>query len=93
MTIVTLYQEFLLDLDSHKSLVVSLNIVGKHLAEHTEDETRAREMTERLAGINRRWEAVCSAAAVWETRLQTSLLQVHTILYFLFHIYFLLLLR
>ncbi|XP_046685133.1 nesprin-2-like isoform X1 [Homalodisca vitripennis] len=69
------YREFLLDLDSHKSLVVSLNIVGKHLAEHTEDEARAHEMTERLAEINRRWDAVCNTAATWETRLQTALLQ------------------
>jgi len=68
-------REFLLDLDSHKSLVVSLNTVGRHLAEHTEDEARARDMTQRLADINQRWDNVCAAAARWETQLQTALLQ------------------
>lgn len=75
-------QEFALDLDSHKSLVRSLNVVGKHLAEHTEDEEKARETTARLVEINRRWDAMCNAAVAWEARLQTALLQVsHIILH------------
>lgn len=73
-------QEFALDLDSHKSLVRSLNVVGKHLAEHTEDEEKARETTARLVEINRRWDAMCNAAVAWEARLQTALLQVSPII-------------
>uniref|UniRef100_A0A1B6E5A8 KASH domain-containing protein n=2 Tax=Clastoptera arizonana TaxID=38151 RepID=A0A1B6E5A8_9HEMI len=68
-------REFLLNLDSHKNLVVSLNIVGTHLAEHTEDESRASELRQRLAVINKRWDGVCNAAAHWQTLLQTALME------------------
>ncbi|XP_034243004.1 nesprin-1-like [Thrips palmi] len=68
-------REFLLNLDSHRSIVKSLNIVGVHLADHTDDEDRARELRARLASANTRWEAVCRAAAVWQTRLQSALME------------------
>lgn len=70
-------QEFLLNLDSHKNLVVSLNIVGKHLAEHTEDEARADELRQRLVVMNRRWDQVCNSAAIWQTLLQSALMEVN----------------
>ncbi|MPC30271.1 Nesprin-1 [Portunus trituberculatus] len=66
--------EFLMDLDGHKSVIMSLNIIGKHLADHTRDERRATRVRDRLAATNRRWEAVCAAASVWQAKLQTTLM-------------------
>lgn len=68
-------REFLLNLDSHRSIVKSLNIVGVHLADHTDDEDRARDLRTRLASANSRWETVCRAAGVWQTRLQSALME------------------
>lgn len=63
-----------MDLDGHKSVIMSLNIIGKHLADHTRDERRAARVRDRLAATNRRWEAVCAAASVWQAKLQTTLM-------------------
>ncbi|KAK8753286.1 hypothetical protein OTU49_003678 [Cherax quadricarinatus] len=68
------HREFLMDLDGHKSVIMSLNIIGKHLAEHTRDERRATRVRDRLTAANQRWEAVCAAASVWQAKLQTTLM-------------------
>lgn len=68
------HREFILDLDSHKSIVVSLNIVGTHLAAHTEDIERAQELKDRLEILNNRWDRVLHSAGTWQNSLQAALI-------------------
>jgi len=69
------HREFLLQLDSHKSVAMSINVVGSHLAEHAASPSRAEAMESRLAAVNGQWDAVCEQATLWQTRLQTALLE------------------
>jgi len=69
------HREFLLDLDSHKSVAMSINVVGCHLAEHSPTQTKAEAMRQRLATVNEKWDSVCEQATLWQTRLQTALLE------------------
>ena len=73
------HREFLLDLDSHKSVAMSINVVGCHLAEHTPTQSKAEAMRTRLATVNEKWDHVCEQATLWQTRLQTALLEVKQI--------------
>ena len=72
------FQELSLDLDSHKNIVMSLNVVVNHVAEHAlMSESRAADRLKgRLAAANGRWEAVCQTANRIQGRLQTALMQV-----------------
>ncbi|EFX84561.1 hypothetical protein DAPPUDRAFT_238990 [Daphnia pulex] len=71
------FRELSLDLDSHKNIVMSLNIVVNHVAEHavTADQRAADRLRIRLAAANSRWDAVCKSAARIQARLQSSLMQ------------------
>lgn len=69
-------RELLLDLDSHKSIVTSLNIVGEHLADHAPDGGKARDLRQRLAELNTLWDNVCRRAAEWQDALQSALMEV-----------------
>ena len=57
---------------------MSINVVGSHLAEHAGNPDRAEAMEARLAAVNGQWDGVCEQATLWQTRLQTALLEVST---------------
>jgi nesprin-1 len=63
-------------LDSHRNIVQSLNVIGHHLAEHSNDEERAAQIKNRLSATNSRWDRVCFACTEWQTKLQTALMEV-----------------
>ncbi|XP_037298321.1 dystonin-like [Manduca sexta] len=66
------HREFLLDLDSHKSIVVSLNVVGSHVAAHASSAADER-VRARLARANTRWDRACARAAERQRTLQHAL--------------------
>ncbi|KAK6640340.1 hypothetical protein RUM44_012027 [Polyplax serrata] len=69
------HKELIIDLDSHKSIVVALNIVGDHLADHVDDVEKARILRQRLKGLNTRWDKICGRASQWQKKLQKALIE------------------
>jgi len=65
-----------MELDSHKSLMMSINVIGAHLAEYSRDRPRVERMQARLGAANGAWDRACEDAADWQARLQTALLKV-----------------
>jgi len=70
------YHEFMLDLDSHKNIVMNLNVAGTHLNEHITDE-KYEDINKALSQVNKRWEKVCIDAEHWQQRLQNALTVNH----------------
>lgn len=70
------HKQFLLELESHRSILRSLNIVGTHLIEHSEDTSQAGHFTRKLEDSNKRWNAICQKTSAWEVQLQKALLDV-----------------
>ena len=65
-----------MELDSHKSLMMSINVIGGHLTEHSCDEAKSELTTRRIEKINQDWDDACLKATQWQTSLQTALMQV-----------------
>jgi len=71
------FRELSLDLDSHKNIIMSLNVVVMHVAEHAAplDGQAAAQLRDRLSAANNRWDSVCKSAARIQGRLQAALMQ------------------
>ncbi len=70
------HREFLMELDSHKSLMMSVNVIASHLSEHSRDRPRVEALQARLGAVNSEWDRACEDATDWQTKLQTALLEV-----------------
>ena len=73
------HREFLMELDSHKSLMMSVNVISSHLSEHSRDRPRVERLQGRLGAINNAWDQACEDATDWQAKLQTALLEVREI--------------
>jgi nesprin-1 len=79
------HREFLMELDSHKSLMMSINVIGGHLTEHSCNEAKSEETTKRMERLNDDWDKACDRATQWQTTLQTALMQVKQHYCFIVH--------
>ena len=66
-------QDFLVQLESKKARVLSINLTSKNFINLRTQE--GRELHDRLRLINRRWEAVCDRANNMQKDLKVSLMQ------------------
>jgi hypothetical protein len=74
-----------MELDSHKSLMMSINVIGGHLTEHSCNEAKSEETTKRMERLNDDWDKACDRATQWQTTLQTALMQVKRHYCFIVH--------
>ena len=73
VTLPTVFQEFMLQINSRKPVVLSINLLSKDLMVQPSGETRSLE--DQLKTLNQRWDRVCAKAAVWFSELQIELMQ------------------
>jgi hypothetical protein len=66
-------QDFLVQLESKKARVLSINLTSKNFINLRTQE--GRELHDRLRLMNRRWEAVCDRANNMQKDLKVSLMQ------------------
>ena len=65
-----------MELDSHKPLMMSVNVISSHLGEHSRDRPRVEALKARMGAANAEWDRACEDAADWQAKLQTALLEV-----------------
>ncbi|XP_060567930.1 nesprin-1-like isoform X3 [Ruditapes philippinarum] len=66
-------KDFLVQLESKKARVISINLTSRELVDPTTDE--GRQLIDRLKQMNRRWDSVCAKATKLQGELQDALMQ------------------
>lgn len=64
----------LMNLDGHKSVIMSLNVIVCDLANHIRNLQWAHSVSTRLNAASNRWEGVCIGASEWQAKLQAALM-------------------
>lgn len=66
-------QDFLVQLESKKARVISINLTSRELVDPSDEE--GRQIIDKLKSMNRRWDAVCAKATKLQSELQEALMQ------------------
>lgn len=66
-------QEFMLQIENRKPVVLSVNLLCKELIAVGTPESR--DLWQRLSAMNQRWDKVCARAEVWQKELQIAMIQ------------------
>ncbi|CAG0880676.1 unnamed protein product [Cyprideis torosa] len=69
------FREFLLDLDSHKTLVNSLSSLGRHLIQNCSDQDKAQDLEVRLEQVRMQWDEICRKVAKAQESIQRHLVE------------------
>jgi len=74
-SLIQTHKQFLLELDSHKAVLMSLNLCQQNIVTRMGSKGEARKIKERLKKINARWDKLCKYAVERQLKLQASLMQ------------------
>lgn len=72
-SIIRQHKDFLVQLESKKARVISINLTSRELIDPTTEE--GRQLRDKLNLMNKRWDAVCSQATHVQGELQDALMQ------------------
>lgn len=72
-SIIRQHKDFLVQLESKKARVISINLTSRELVDPTTEE--GRQLIDKLKSMNRRWDAVCARATKLQSELQDALMQ------------------
>ncbi|KAL3874928.1 hypothetical protein ACJMK2_037880 [Sinanodonta woodiana] len=72
-TIIRQHKDFLVQLESKKARVLSINLISKTLIDNKSEE--GRQLKARLRQMNKRWEVICQHATQLQKDLQRALMQ------------------